>query len=395
MLPKMEIAHAQGAGETHRGGRSSNQDTLVMEPGLGLYAVLDGMGGAAAGDVASRLASEELIHFVRRHAGTGRFSPRELLEFAIDHAAVAVFQAARQQPGCEGMGTTVVACMVVDSTTVVVGHAGDSRAYLLRAGCLKALTVDHTVAQRMVDDGDMTVEVAERSWLRHHLTRNLGAKHGVCPDILEQTLEPGDRLLLCSDGLYGSVSPEDINHVLGSSDAPDGIAARMIEMALIANADDNVSAVVIELKKPALVEPVDICTTAIAELVRLILVLKSTNAAIDYAHGARVRRELERDLREAQQTFEALPEGPARTYALRRLDGLRTLANGQLAIAPNPSAAAIAAARAGDPSVWFHEADKWAMDRLGHRSRRPQAPGNAPGSSGNADTKPVPLADDD
>jgi hypothetical protein len=113
---------------------------------------------------------------------------------------------------------------------------------------------------------------------------------------------------------------------------------------------------------------VDVCAAAITEVVRLILELTSTNAAIDFANGARVREELERALSEAQQTFEALPEGPARAEALHRLDGLRIVADRQLAIAPAPSAAAIAAANAGDSSVWLDEADEWAAERLGRAS---------------------------
>lgn len=120
--------------------------------------------------------------------------------------------------------------------------------------------------------------------------------------------------------------------------------------------------------------PVDVCATAIAELVRLILELTSTNAAIDYTNGARVREELEHGLREALQTFEALPEGRARAELLGRLDGLRVLANRQLAIAPAPSAAAIEAALAGDSSLWFAEADDWAAERLRHGSSQRQHP---------------------
>jgi hypothetical protein len=123
--------------------------------------------------------------------------------------------------------------------------------------------------------------------------------------------------------------------------------------------------------RPSEAAPVDACTTAIAELVRLILELTSTNTALDYTNGARVRKELEHGLGEAQQTFETLPDGLARIEALRRLDGLRTLADRQLSIAPAPSAAAIAAAQAGDSSVWLDEADEWATGRLGHGSSRP------------------------
>lgn len=138
-----------------------------------------------------------------------------------------------------------------------------------------------------------------------------------------------------------------------------------------------------DLSHPAEVGPGDVCGTAITEIVRLILELTSTNAAIDYESGARVRRELENGLSEAAQTFESLPEGPARAEALRRLDGLRIVAERQLAIAPAPSTAAIAAADAGDPSAWRREAERWTADRLGHGASRPR-PARRPRS----DTRP-------
>jgi len=129
-----------------------------------------------------------------------------------------------------------------------------------------------------------------------------------------------------------------------------------------------------DLASPADAVPGDVHSIAIAEIVRLILELTSMNAAIDYENGARVRCDLEHGLREAQQTFDALPDGPARAEALRRLDGLRIVAERQLSIAPAPSAAAITAAKAGDSSIWLDEADEWAAERLGHGSSWPPPP---------------------
>jgi hypothetical protein len=116
----------------------------------------------------------------------------------------------------------------------------------------------------------------------------------------------------------------------------------------------------------------DPCANAITELVRLILELTSMNAAVDYAKGARIREELEHALHQARQDFEALPEGAARAEALRRLEGLRIVANRQLAIGPTPSASAIAAASGGDWSVWLREADAWVAERRGHGSSPPR-----------------------
>lgn len=231
-----------GGGETHRGHvRDSNQDVILVEPDLGLYAVLDGMGGANAGDVAARMAGEQIVDCVRKKFRIRPRSPHELLRLALDTAAIEVFRAAEQRLEYRGMGTTVVACLVVGPTRVVIGHAGDSRAYLLRGSELIALTRDHTVAQRLMDSGQRNID----EMTRHMLTRNLGREYGVCPDLLEQTLEPGDRLLLCSDGLYGGAPMNAIRRVLGSRDTPDHVAHNLVALVLRGKAHDNVSAIVI------------------------------------------------------------------------------------------------------------------------------------------------------
>ncbi|HEX8110157.1 MAG TPA: protein phosphatase 2C domain-containing protein [Kofleriaceae bacterium] len=231
-----------GGGETHRGHvRESNQDVILVEPDLGLYAVLDGMGGANAGDVAARMAGDKLLDCVRQKSRIRRRSPHRLLQLALDTAAIEVFRAAEERLEYRGMGTTVVACLVVGPTRVIIGHAGDSRAYLLRGGELIALTRDHTVAQRLLDAGQRNIEEITR----HQLTRNLGREYGVRPDVLEQALEPGDRLLLCSDGLYGGASMGAIRRVLGSRDTPDRVAHSLVALALKGRASDNISAIVI------------------------------------------------------------------------------------------------------------------------------------------------------
>jgi protein phosphatase len=126
------------------------------------------------------------------------------------------------------MGTTVVACLVVDPMRVVIGHAGDSRAYLLRDGKLTVMTRDHTSAPNV-------------------LTRNLGGSYGVRPDVLELALKPSDRLLLCSDGLYGGAPMAAIRRALGASAAPEHIAHQLVARVLKGEAHDNVSAIVISV----------------------------------------------------------------------------------------------------------------------------------------------------
>src|ERR1044071_1656974 len=221
----MAVIKLRAGGETHRGHiRETNQDVILVEPDLGLYAVLDGMGGAKAGDVAARIAGEEIAASIRRMSRIRRRSPRQALDLALHSAAVEVFMAAEKQLVYRGMGTTVVACLVVEPTHVVIGHAGDSRAYLLRDGKLGALTRDHTVAERLVDAGALRVDQVESCPQKHFLTRNLGREYGVQPDVLDLELKQVDRLLLCSDGLYGGASVGSIQRVLGSREAPTRVA---------------------------------------------------------------------------------------------------------------------------------------------------------------------------
>src|ERR1043165_6581437 len=205
------------AGDSHIGKvRTTNEDALIVEPQLGLYAVLDGMGGANAGDVASQLARDTIRDFVLHRRVT--LAPRALMEEAIVAGSAAVFGEAHRHRERHGMGTTVVACLVVDPQQVVIAHVGDSRAYLWRDGRLQALTRDHTIVEELVERGLLTAEDAERHPYKNVLSRNLGAKPEARVDSLELALRPGDRLLLCSDGLYGYAAAEAIQYLLGSGD---------------------------------------------------------------------------------------------------------------------------------------------------------------------------------
>src|SRR5262249_54768677 len=181
------------AGDTHVGKvRPTNEDSLIVEPRMGLYAVLDGMGGASAGDVASQLARDTIRDFVLHRRMT--LAPKELLEAAITAGSTAVFLAAQQQRERQGMGTTVVACLVVDADRIVIGHVGDSRAYLLRDGRLQLLTRDHTVVGELAARGVLSVEEAARHPYKNVLSRNLGGKAEVQVDLLETEIRPGDRV---------------------------------------------------------------------------------------------------------------------------------------------------------------------------------------------------------
>ncbi len=238
------------AGDTHVGKvRENNEDSMVVDPAIGLLAVFDGMGGANAGDIASQTARDFVRTFVTARRGT--LAPKPLLEGAILGACAAVYEAGMRQKELHGMGTTAVACLVVDPKHVVIGHVGDSRAYLLRGGRLQALTKDHTIVEELVERGLLSADEAERHPYKNILSRNLGSRPDTRVDLLELALEAGDRLLLCSDGLYGYASAEAIQYILGSGDAPEHVARDLVELALRGGGGDNVTVIIVEAAAPA------------------------------------------------------------------------------------------------------------------------------------------------
>ena len=238
------------AGDTNVGKvRTTNEDALIVDPPRGLYVVLDGMGGANAGDVASQTARDAIREFVTQRRLT--MEPKALLEAAIQYGSAAVWNAAQEERDRHGMGTTVVACLVIDAKRVVIAHVGDSRAYLLRHGRLQALTRDHTIVEELVDRGILAADEADRHPYKNVLSRNLGAKPETRIDLFELELRPGDRLLLCSDGLYGYASTEAMQYLLGSGDPPETVARDLIDLALRGGGGDNITTIVIEAPQPA------------------------------------------------------------------------------------------------------------------------------------------------
>lgn len=212
--------------------RKGNEDSYTAsEP---LFAVADGMGGHQGGEVASSLALEVI--------GKGDGTLEELVREAND----AVYRRAAQDPGLAGMGTTLTV-LRADDEVLRLAHVGDSRAYLLRAGKLQRLTKDHTVVERLVDEGRLTPEEAEIHPQRSILTRALGVDEALQVD--QESIEPraGDRLLLCSDGLTGMVDEDRIARILTENADPQAAADALVAAANEAGGQDNVTAVVIDV----------------------------------------------------------------------------------------------------------------------------------------------------
>jgi PPM family protein phosphatase len=216
--------------------REGNEDSyMVHDP---LFAVADGMGGHQGGEVASRLALETLQR-VADHPDAG-------LAEVVREANRVVFSRASEDPGLAGMGTTLTALLAGDDG-LHLAHVGDSRAYLVRDGRLRQLTKDHTVVQGFVDQGRMTEIEASMHPQRSILTNALGVDEEIRVDEQVVEVRPGDRLLLCSDGLTGMIDDDQILEILSAHDDPQAACDALVDAANEAGGQDNVTAVIVEV----------------------------------------------------------------------------------------------------------------------------------------------------
>jgi protein phosphatase len=232
-------------GVTHPGHvRSKNEDCFLADDELGLFMVLDGMGGHNAGGVASALARDVIRDAMSGQRG--RRPPAAALEAAVRAAAAAVHARAQQDRDLTGMGTTVVACCLSGDGRALVAHVGDSRAYVLRGGRLRLLTRDHTVVAELLARGALTGSQAAVHPYKSVLSRNLGGHRDTRVDMTDVELERGDRILLCSDGLSGFASHEAMEQVVAGAEDAAHAAAELVDLALRGGGGDNITALVIE-----------------------------------------------------------------------------------------------------------------------------------------------------
>ena len=218
--------------------RDHNEDSLVVTPPL--FAVADGMGGHAAGEVASEIAVRVLSELAPEHPDV------EALGRAIEEANRAVIQAAREGRGRQGMGTTMTAAML-EGERLVIAQVGDSRAYLLHQGKLQQLTRDHSLMADMIEAGQLTPEEARTHPQRSVITRALGSDAHLHPDIYEINVETGDRLLICSDGLSGMIFDDQIENTLRRVQDPQRCASQLVNAAIAAGGHDNVTVIVADV----------------------------------------------------------------------------------------------------------------------------------------------------
>ncbi len=228
-------------GATHFGRRSSNEDAFLVDVGLGLFVVADGMGGHNAGEVASDLA----VVTIREVMAVDDDAVESRLEHAIRLANARILEAARRRPEYAGMGTTVSAACCVDDRVVYI-NVGDSRVYRLHDGILTQLTEDDSWISRALATGmTLTPSEIEAHPMRHVLTEVVGVRPDVDPASAECQLDSGDVLLICSDGLHGVVPADALTTTLRSPRSVDAIAQSLVEQAIARGATDNVTAVVV------------------------------------------------------------------------------------------------------------------------------------------------------
>jgi protein phosphatase len=226
-----------------------NEDRYALAPDLGLYLVADGMGGHTAGQVASEMAAEAALRAVRTLQGASA-SLAEKLRYAVTSANREIYQTGRQQPELAGMGTTLVSVLVLEGRAALA-HVGDSRAYLVRGGRIRQLTDDHSVVGELLRRREISEDAAREHPHRHVLTRALGVRPVVEPDLAELSPEPDDVFVLCSDGLTVHVEDDEIaEHVVGAAD-PDACVEGLVDLANSRGGDDNITVLVLRWEKEA------------------------------------------------------------------------------------------------------------------------------------------------
>ncbi len=234
--------------------RSCNQDMLAVESELGVVVLADGMGGHRAGEVASRIAVDAALADLTAAQGEPEADTMASLlrvGHAVEVANKALLDACGRRPELSGMGTTVVIA-AFRNRRVYFAHVGDSRLYRIRFGRMRRLTRDHSLIQRMIDDGVfLNRSEAREAGIRDNvLTRSLGMQRQADVDVSDAPLEQGDTFLICSDGLHGLISDSEIARILRDPEGEiEAQAQALLDAALAAGGTDNVSLV---LARPVL-----------------------------------------------------------------------------------------------------------------------------------------------
>jgi PPM family protein phosphatase len=233
--------------------RENNEDAIDVKqmPDLTICMVADGMGGQNAGEIASKQAIEVFPREIRKHFPVGGNTDeiKQVIRSAIVQSNAVIIDMAQMDRDLANMGTTVVAVVWRKGTpTLYITSVGDSRGYLIRDGQIEQLTVDHSIAQALVEAKTISASEARTHRYRNVLWKYLGSKEvGEGPDVKAVTVQPGDRFLLCTDGLSGVVSDEQLASFMQENPDPQACADGLGQLALDNGSRDNVSCVVIEV----------------------------------------------------------------------------------------------------------------------------------------------------
>lgn len=231
-------------GVSHAGRRSSNEDALLVDVPHGLFVVADGMGGHNAGEIASELA----ILTIGEVMIAGSEPPEARLGAAVQLANQRIYEAGHRSPEYSGMGTTVSAACVLDHR-LVFANIGDSRIYRFHDGALTQLTRDDSWISHALSTGmSLTQSEIDVHPMRHVLTEVVGVRIDMPVVVQEVELEAGDVLLMCSDGLHGSLPDDALTSALETVASPDTIAASLVEQAIARGSNDNVSAIIVRCR---------------------------------------------------------------------------------------------------------------------------------------------------
>ncbi len=233
--------------------RKNNQDSYairILDDSLAIAVVCDGMGGAQAGNIASAVAVESFTAAIEAACKDGvppdSGRKQELLRTACNTANAHIYERSKSNPEYEGMGTTLVAALILSHEIYVV-NVGDSRCYILSDGQLRQITLDHSLVQALVDHGDITPEEARTHPNKHLITRAMGIDDQVKSDVFCIQRQAGDVLLLCSDGLSNVVDDDLLQTELAKPDAPENVAKELMRLAMEQGAPDNVTVILTQL----------------------------------------------------------------------------------------------------------------------------------------------------
>lgn len=237
------LVHFTAAAASDRGRkRPSNEDSYGYSVKNGIYVLCDGMGGAAAGEVASSTAVREMLQGLENRPSDAKFP--DIAVEALHTANQAVYSRSQRERKLRGMGTTMVAVVAADDRAWVL-NVGDSRCYLLRQFHLRQVTVDHSLVDEQVRIGRMSPAEALHSPFRNVITRALGTQKKVTPDLFEIDPEPGDVFLLCSDGLTREIDDSVIESILNLDLPLNEACDRLIRAANLAGGHDNITCLLI------------------------------------------------------------------------------------------------------------------------------------------------------